>query len=472
MVNLSRFFINITMILSPFMVASGQQATWIATTDSNPWRNGGEVKISPFDVEMVNDVIVTPYQEQTIDGFGTCLNELGWDALNTLSKKEKEKLMKELFHPTEGVCLGYCRLTIGANDYSRNWYSFNENDGDFEMKNFDISRDREAHIPYIKAVRKINPGLRLWASPWSPPTWMKTNRHYATQKGSHNDLAENNQVLTGDHFIQDPRYLEAYALYLSKFFDAYKKEGIDVEMLQFQNEPYTRNQWPTCLWTAEGMRNFMVNYLIPVFRENHPEVELWFGTFNSNSMDDLTYVMNDPDVAGYVKGIGLQWEGKEIVSKVGQKYPGLKLMQTENECGGGTFDWAAAEHTLDLLKTYLDGGVSSYMYWNAVLSDKGTSTWGWNQNAMVVIDSKTGQVTFTPEFYLMKHLSHYVKPGAVKLKTMGRDGNMMAFRNPNGETIIFLANKSTQPRNMNVGVGQNSLALTLEPKSFNTIVLD
>ena len=223
------------MVVCPFMLAYGQQATWIAPTDSTPWRNGGEIKVSPLDTDFVNDVIVTPYEEQTREGFGTCLNELGWDALNLLSKKDKEKLMKELFHPTEGACLGYCRLTIGANDYSRNWYSFNENEGDFGMEKFDISRDYEAHIPYIKEVKKINPGLRLWASPWSPPTWMKTNHHYATQKGDHNDLEENNQVLNGDHFIQDPRYLEAYALYLSKFFEAYKKEGIQVEMLQFQN---------------------------------------------------------------------------------------------------------------------------------------------------------------------------------------------------------------------------------------------
>lgn len=450
-------------------VVHGAEVSWISTTESSPWQEQEGVTVTSFDTDRVNDVIVTPYRQQIVEGFGTCLNELGWDALNKLSAKDRKKLMTELFAPSSGVNFNYCRLTVGANDYSREWYSFNETDGDFAMEKFDISRDYEGHIPYIKEVKKYNPAMRFWASPWSPPTWMKTNHHYATQSGDHNDLDRDNQVLNGDHFIQDPRYLEAFALYLSKFISAYEKEGINVGMLQFQNEPYTRNQWPTCLWTPEAMRNFMASYLGPRFAAEHPDVELWLGTINCGNIEDVDLVMNDPEARKYIRGIGLQWEGKNIVAKVADRYPDVKMMQTENECGGGTFDWGAAEHTCDLLKTYFDGGVGSYMYWNAVLADKGTSTWGWNQNAMVVIDSATGNITYTPEFYLIKHLSHYVKPGACKMKTMGRDGEMLAFRNPDGETVLFLFNKNDDPRSMSVGVDDNVLSFTLQPKSFNTI---
>jgi len=453
------------------IMSGAERVTWVSTTDADRWHTENAPRITAFDKDKVNDIIVTRYTQQTIDGFGTCLNELGWDALNLLSPDKKQELMHELFDPADGLCLNYCRLTIGANDYSRNWFSYDETDGDFDMKDFDISRDFQAHIPYIKAVMKINPGLRLWASPWSPPTWMKTNRHYATTTGSHNDLTPENQVLNGDQFIQDPRYLEAYALYLSKFITAYAREGIKVGMLQFQNEPYTRNQWPTCLWTPEAMRNFITSYLGPKFAAEHPEVELWLGTINCNRIEDVTTVMNDPQTRRYVKGIGLQWEGKEIVGQVSELYPDLKLMQTENECGSGTFDWAAAEHTFDLIKTYFDGGVSSYMYWNAVLSDKGTSSWGWNQNAMVVIDSSTRSVTFTPEYYLMKHLSHYVRPGATKMKTLGRDNTMLAFRNPDGSSVLFIANKDEKPREISVGINGKVLTFTLKAKSFNTITL-
>ena len=98
------------------------------------------------------------------------------------------------------------------------------------------------------------------------------------------------------------------------------------------------------------------------------------------------------DAAQYIRGIGLQWEGKDIVADVHQKYPDMKLMQTENECGGGTFDWGAAEHTFDLLNTYLNGGVNSYMYWNMVLQDDGASSWGWRQNDTYRLTDETGHL--------------------------------------------------------------------------------
>ena len=311
--------------------------------------------------------------------------------------------------------------------------------------------------------------MKLWACPWSPPTWMKTTRHYATKPGDHNDLKDENQVAADDHFIQEKKYLDAHALYLSKYIKAYRKEGINVSMLQFQNEPYSRQQCPNCLWTPEAMRNFIANHLGPLFKKELPNVELWLGTLNCNRMEDVNHIMNDPKARKYIKGIGLQWEGKDIIAEIHRKYPKIRLMQTENECGGGTFDWGAAEHTFDLIRKYIGGGANAYMYWNMVLQDKGTSTWGWSQNAMIVIDSKTKQINYTPEFYVMKHLSHYVKPGDHKLKTLGQDENLLAFRNKEGKTIILVANKEDKIKNMTVSINGNVLNLSLKPKSFNTL---
>ena len=186
-------------------------------------------------------------------------------------------------------------------------------------------------------------------------------------------------------------------------------------------------------------------------------------------MEDVNLVMSDPKARKYIKGIGLQWEGKDIIAEIHRKYPGIRLMQTENEAGGGTFDWGAAEHTFDLIRKYIGGGANAYMYWNMVLQDKGTSTWGWSQNAMIVIDSKTKQVNYTPEFYVMKHLSHYVKPGDYKLKTLRQDENLLAFRNKEGKTIILVANKEDKIKNMTVSINGNVLNLSLKPKSFNTL---
>jgi glucosylceramidase len=116
---------------------------------------------------------------QTIEGFGACFNELGWDSLSVLVEKDKESILEELFAPGVGANFNTCRIPIGANDFSLDWYSYDEAPDDFALKHFSISSDLERLVPFIKSALKHQPNLKLWASPWSPPTWMKYNRHYA-----------------------------------------------------------------------------------------------------------------------------------------------------------------------------------------------------------------------------------------------------------------------------------------------------
>lgn len=414
------------------------------------------------------DIIISESKEQVIDGFGGTFSELGWDALSLLDEKQRNAVMRELFGP-DGMRYTLGRIPLGANDFARDWYSYNETPGDFEMKNFSVERDMKGLIPYVKAALSLNPDLKLWASPWSPPVWMKRTKHYATAPGDHNDFTKENEV-AGDHFIQEAPYLSAYTLYLSKFIDAYKEKGIPISLLQFQNEPYTRHQWPNCIWMPRSMANFIGKYLGPAFSKKHPGVDLWFGTFNCNKMEDLACVVEHPDASKYIRGIGLQWEGKDIVAEVHRKYPALKLMQTENECGGGTIDWAAAEHTFDLLKAYLNGGVNSYMYFNMVLCDEGTSSWGWKQNSLIRIDSRTKEVVYTPEFYLMKHLSHFVKAGARRLKVL-KGEDLLAFQNPDGRVIVLCVNKDKEARAVRLAYAGRTVNITLASKTFNTIVI-
>lgn len=414
------------------------------------------------------DVIISKSKEQVIDGFGGTFSELGWDALSLLTEEQRNSVLRELFGP-DGMRYTFCRIPLGANDFARDWYSLNECPGDFEMKNFSIERDKQAMIPYVKAALSFNPKLKLWASPWSPPVWMKRTKHYATSPGDYNDFTEKNQV-EGDHFIQEPKYLAAYALYLSKFVDAYKENKINISLIQFQNEPYTKHQWPNCLWTPKSMANFIGKYLGPAFSQKHPDVDLWFGTFNCNKMEDLDCVMQHPDASKYLHGVGVQWEGKDIVADIHRKYPAMKLMQTENECGGGTIDWAAAEHTFDLVESYLNGGVNSYMYFNMVLQDEGVSSWGWKQNSLIRVDSRTKEVLYTPEFYLMKHLSHFVKVGAHRLKVLKGD-DVLAFQNPDGQTVILCVNKDTQERTVRLTCKGSTIHVKLASKTFNTIVI-
>ena len=458
------FLLN--LLLASGSLSFAQRAEVYTTTEQAIWKKT-VIRVNPSDVKEA-DIIVSDCKKQVIDGFGGSFSEIGWDALSSLPEKQRGRIMADLFG-AKGLNLNYGRIPLGANDFARDWYSFNETPGDFEMRNFSIARDKSAMIPYAKAALEQNPDLIFWASPWSPPVWMKATRHYATSAGDHNDFTKENEV-EGDHFIQKPEYLSAYALYLAKAMEAYKECGIDISMLQFQNEPYTVNQWPNCRWLPKSMANFIGNYLGPTFEQRKLDVDLWFGTFNCNKMSDLDCVMQNPAVSRYVRGIGLQWEGKDIVAEVHEKYPSMKIMMTENECGNGSIDWGAAEHTFDLMQAYLGGGVNSYIYFNMVLGNEGYSTWGWKQNSLIRVDEKKQEVTYTPEYYLMKHVSHFVQPGAYFLEIQkGKD--VLAFQNPDGKIVLLYVNKETQEKAIKLLCGKRMLHFTAAPKSFNTIIL-
>ena len=399
------------------LLACTQEVKVYTTSETEIWKQA-VVEVQSAD-GTVPDIVISDEQEQSFDGFGGSFGEIGWDALALLPEERREEVMQALFAP-EGIHFAYGRIPMGANDFARDYYTCNDTAGDFEMRHFTIERDKQAMIPYVKAALKQNPELRLWTSPWTPPVWMKATRHYATAPGDHNDFTK-------------------------------------------------ENQWPNCSWTPASMANFIGRYLGPLFAQEHPEVDLYFGTFNCNRMADLDCVMQDTAAARYVRGIGLQWEGKDIVGEIHDKYPEMQLMQTENECGSGTFDWAAAEHTFDLIKTYLDGGVNTYMYFNMVLQDEGASSWGWKQNALVRVLSSTKEAVYTPEFYLLKHLSHFLKPGAHKLK-VEKGNDVLAFRNPDGETVVFCMNREAAERGVRLVCSDKMMILNLQPKTFNTII--
>jgi glucosylceramidase len=300
---------------------------------------------------------------------------------------------------------------------------------------------------------------------------MKTNKHYANKPGDYNDLKPENAVLSGDQFIQEPKYLSAYATYLTKFVKAYQIEGINVYAIHFQNEPYTLNQWPNCSWTPETMRDFIANYLGPTFSKEKLTTELWLGTWNTDKMANFDTVFSSPEAMKYIAGAGLQWEGKNVINELHKKYPSVKLMQTESECGQGDFSWKDGEHLFDLMKIYLNGGITSYTYWNMVLADKGTSTWGWNQNALIQIDKASLKVTYTPEYYAFKHFSYFVTPGSVKITSTGSFENVAAFINPQKEVVIVANNLQDNPKTITVKIGAKTFSATLPAKSFNTFTI-
>lgn len=449
-----------------------QKVEWTSTTENKPWNHEKTKILKKTSGTSTSTIEIFPDKTlQRMTGFGGCFNEFGWEALKLIAPEQQEKIFKELFS-VEGANFSLNRLPIGASDYSLDFYSFNETKNDFEMKNFNIERDRNCLIPYIKKAQKYAPAMCFFASPWCPPSWMKANEHYASISSSkYNTLSPELESVTGTTgFKMQKGILKAYALYFSKFFDAYDKEGIVIGDLHVQNEVLAEQIFPSCIWQPQDLALFIGDYLGPRFEKENRRVNIWLGTLNVPEFRYIQTAMSNPKAAKYIKGFGFQWDGKKSIGQVHDAFPTYHLMQTENECGNGENNWKSAEHTWSLIKHYINSGAEAYIYWNFILETPGVSHWGWVQNSMVTINKSTGAVVYTPEFYLMKHLSHYVQPGATLL-TVSDLSDVLAFKNPDGKVVVVIANTTNSDKKQTLKISENYLDVTLRANSFNTFAL-
>lgn len=443
---------------------------WRWSNEQHPWaeKSYTETPLKPNAQLQLNGQVY-----QTMNGFGGCFNEQGWRALGHLSEADRDALFSEMFAPdADGAKFGMCRLPIGGNDYSFDWYSLDEVPGDFELKHFSIDRDKQALIPYIKKALSYSDQIQLFASPWSPPTWMKNPPVYNWGKLIH---TEENQ--------------RAYANYFIKFVKSYAQEGIRIHQVHLQNEPVANQKFPSCMWTGEELRDFIRDYWGPAFREAGLDTELWLGTINAPGCDyhrlifdkwateDYDYfantVLSDPEALQYLTGVSYQWGGKIAIQRTFESwYPRLRLMQTENECGFGDNTWEYAFYTWTMLKHYIGNGAESYLYWNLVLEPRGVSTWGDPQNAMITVDPNTRRYTLNPEYYVMKHFSSIIQRDAVRLGACGSfAADSLVFRNPDGSYALEMFNPFEKPFAVSVTLDGENYCFQLEPRSVNSILI-
>lgn len=434
--------------------------------------------------------------------WGTTFNELDWDAFNLLSRDEQDELMQRMFSPDGDLRFTHGRVSMNANDYARAWYSCDEVDGDFGLKHFNIEHDKRNIIPLARAAQCYQPALQLFMSPWSPPSWMKINHEYCVLSSKYNkqdpakdyllymddgrELDPDEVKLLGDregvfpkrlasqdYFIQDPRYLQCYAEMFCRFIDLYKEQGLPITKVMYQNEAYSYTVYPGCAWTAEGTIRFNNEYLAPALHKYHPDVELWLGTINTNRLDYVEKTLDDKTLQQNIAGVGTQWECRNNLPQLRERYPNLRFMMSESECGNGSMDWAAGEHTFFLLSDNLGNGVDEYYNWNFILTDNGTSTWGWTQNALVQVDSKTRQPRYTAEYYAYKHFSHFIAPGDEMIGYVGRkysDTPVIAYRHGKGYVVVA-GNFTDESKSLSVKIGNKYLNIETQPHSFNTYIL-
>jgi glucosylceramidase len=429
------------------------------------WKTGTWTESTASATVTVNDA--NAYQ--TWEGFGGAFNEKGWSYLTT--KAMQDQAISLLFGK-DGCNFAWGRIPIGASDYAMDRYSLDETAGDTTMSMFSIDRDRMKLIPYIKAAQAVKSNIRFWASPWSPPTWMKTGPYNPNTGASHSNF-------DGGVMKSDDTTMKAFALYLVKFVQAYAGEGINVEVVSPQNEPNYQQNYPSCHWDTTTFVSFVGKYLGPALTTANLPTRVLDGTLSNPSGDaDIGQsVLKDATAKGFIRSIGVQW-GMADSGPVGT-LKGLAgtipLWLTETKCGGtigstspAPNDFNYGHDTWGYITAAIKNGLTAYNAWNMVL-DKGglgiDDTRKWPQNALLVADS--GTVTATPAYYVFRHFSQFVDPGAKRVDATG--GDAVAFKNTDGSLVAVMYNSGAANNSYVVSIGGKKLQFAMPGSGWATI---
>jgi glucosylceramidase len=401
-------------------------------------------------------------ERQTWEGFGGSFNELGWSYLG--SPALQDEAMQLLFG-ADGCRFAWGRIPIGASDYAMDRYTLDDTGADVipdatesnrppadpTLGQFSIERDKQKLVPYIKAAQAVKPDLRFWASPWTPPVWMKTGYRSTNTTGG---TASVPSYFNGGNMKTDDTTLRAHAKYFVKFVQAYQEQGINIEVVAPQNEPNYDTNYPSCLWDKTTYVAF-IKLLGPGLMSAGLATKVMLGTLSNadggKDGDIASAVLGDIYATGNIGLIGVQWGMLDRAASLSAS--GLPVWATEHKCGNYPWqssyqpiapnDHAYAKESWGEIKKAIHGQVTAYNAWNMVLDKvgKGIDTGrDWAQNALLVVDG--GQITKTPAYYVFRHFSQFVAPGAKVLETSG--GDAFGFKNPDGSLVAVLHSSSAK----------------------------
>ena len=392
---------------------------------------------------------------QEIVGFGASITDASAILIQEkLTEAARDALMRELFGRDGGLGLSFTRLTVGASDFSPTHYSFDDvpaGQTDFTLEHFSIDANRAAVLPTVKQALAINPALKVMASPWSPPGWMKTT-------GS---------LIKGT--LRDDAY-GAFAEYWVKYIDAYAAEGVPIWALTVQNEPHFEPEnYPGMRLEPAQRARFLKDHLGPAFAREGIETLIFDWDHNWDEPESPLAVLADPAARQYVDGVAWHCYGGEVSAqgRVHDQHPGIDAYFTE--CSGGGWAPNFADNLEWFVSTLIVGSTRNWsrgvLLWNLALDENhGPHLGGCGDcRGVVTINSTTGAVTRNEEYYALAHASRFVLPGAHRIaSTSGVTGlESVAFENPDESTALIVVNTSDVERAFRVRLGEEAFSYLL-----------
>jgi glucosylceramidase len=450
---------------------TGSAPTLVTSAPDAYWKTDGVLTaVTTTGADVTVDDASTA---QTWEGFGGAFNELGWNDLSLLSQADRDRALN-LLYGADGARFAFGRIPIGASDYAMDRYTDDEigSGTDEPLASFSIERDLMKVIPYVKAAQAVKGNIRFWASPWTPPTWMKQGPFSAGNMVTPFD---------GGTMKSDAATMQAFAQYLIRFVQAYASQGITIEAISAQNEPNYTGTYPTCGWSPAPYTTFIGQYLGPAVAGAGLTTKIMLGTFNGGGSDRsiVGSVMGDATARSYIKVLGYQWGMQGDVA--GARHYDLPVWQTEHRCGNYPWmtpfdgsrapnDQAYAVESWGLIRDWIKAGVTAYSAWNMVLDTVGVgidSTRVWPQDALLVVDTSAKRLIVTPAYYVFRHVSQFVMPGAKVVATSG--GDALAFKNPDGSLVAVLRNAGSD-QTMTVALAGQKLRFAMPADGWATVV--
>jgi glucosylceramidase len=406
---------------------------------------------------------------QSFLGIGGAITDASAEVFAKLPNEKQQELLNAYYNKESGIGYSLMRTTIHSSDFSSASYTYID-EGDAALKTFTIEHDRKFKIPLIKKATAAAGGkITLFASPWSPPAFMKSNK----------DMLKGGTLL--------PEFFQPWATYYTKFIKAYEKEGIPIWGISVENEPMAVQTWESCVYTAEAERDFLKNYLGPTMKKEglgNKNIIVW--DHNRDLMlQRANVIFSDPEASKYAWGMGFHWYETwaggnpmfDNVARVHEAYPDKNLMFTEG-CVE-KFDaknyqlWANGERYGTSMIHDFNNGTVGWTDWNILLDENGGPNHVGNFCfAPVHADTKTGELIYTPSYYYIGHFSKFIRPEAKRVSTAVSRSSLLStsFLNKDGKVVTVVMNQSEATVIYNLCVGTQAAQITILPNAIQTLV--